>query len=99
MPRSEFSQAARLELTSDIHGAKSKKDLTDGTGPSIAFVAAALSGQHALHERAAEVVGKKLDLNTNAVALLQSIPMRGNVPGHVATSITFTTCSRSTPQP
>jgi len=94
MPRSEFIQVPRLELTSTILDAKNKRgftfqDLADGTGLSVAFVTAALFGQHALPENAAELVGKRLDLDSDAVALLQSIPMRGSVPGHVPTDSTI----------
>lgn len=60
---------------------KAKKDLSfaeiaDGTGLAEAFVTAALLGQQALPADAAQV-GAKLDLDEDAILLLQMIPLRG----------------------
>ena len=94
MQKSEFSQTPRLELASAIVDVKARKgltfqDLADGTGLSVAFVTAALFGQHALPAKAAELVGKRLDLDADAVALLQSIPMRGSFPEGVSADPTI----------
>lgn len=94
MQKSEFSQTPRLELASAIVDAKARKgltfqDLADGTGLSVAFVTAALFGQHPLPAKAAELVGKRLDLDADAVALLQSIPMRGSFPEGASTDPTI----------
>ncbi len=63
--------------------------MTDGTGLSVAFVTAALLGQLALPSEAAELVGKRLDLDADAVALLQSIPLRGSFSDGVPTDATI----------
>lgn len=94
MQKSEFSQTPRLRLASAIVAAKARKgltfqDLTDGTGLSVAFLTAALLGQHALPLEAAELVGKRLDLDADSVALLQSIPPRGSFPDGVPTDSTI----------
>jgi len=69
------SQASRQALTDDVLEAKARKglswqDLTDGTGLSLVFLTAALLGQHPISKEAAETVCKKLELDTDAVALL-----------------------------
>jgi cyanate lyase len=43
------------------------------------LVTAALLGQHSLPANAATAVGKKLDLDDNAIALLQTVPVRGSI--------------------
>jgi cyanate lyase len=73
-----------LALTTRVLDAKAKKDLSwqdlaDGTGLSLAYVTAALLGQHPLPEIAAQVVGDKLDMSSDDVAALQIIPMRGTL--------------------
>ena len=75
-----------LALTTKILDAKAQKnlswqDLTDGTDLSLAYVTAALLGQHPLPESAAKVVGEKLELDADAVARLQIIPLRGSLCG------------------
>jgi len=57
------------------------QDLADGTGLSLAYVTAALLGQHPLPKAAAEVVGDKLELSAEDVAALQIIPLRGSLDG------------------
>jgi cyanate lyase len=47
------------------------------------FLTAALLGQHPISKEAAETVCKKLELDTDAVALLQQVPLRGSIPGGV----------------
>src|SRR5471030_121513 len=82
------SQASRQALTDDVLEAKARKglswqDLTDGTGLSLVFLTAALLGQHPISKEAAETVCKKLELDTDVVALLQQVPLRGSIPGGV----------------
>ncbi|SDT04776.1 cyanate lyase [Pseudomonas asplenii] len=83
MIQTQATRTARQELTEVIILAKARKDLSfaeivDGTGLSEAFVTAALLGQHPLPAAAAKVVGEKLDLDADQVALLQSMPIRGS---------------------
>ena len=94
MIQSQVSKNARLGLADAILLAKAKKDLsfaqiTEGTHLSEAFVTAALLGQHALPAAAAELVGKKLGLDADAVALLQTIPLRGSIEDRVPTDPTI----------
>ena len=88
MIQSQATQSARQELTEVILAAKARKDLsyaqiTEGSGLSEAFVTAALLGQHPLPASAAQVVGEKLGLDAEAIALLQTVPMRGSIEGGV----------------
>ncbi|OYD69951.1 cyanase [Rhodococcus sp. OK302] len=94
MIQSQFTTGPREELAATVVDAKARKDLswqdlTDGTGLSVAFVTAALLGQHALPADAAKTVAAKLDLDEDAVRLLQSIPLRGSIPGGVPTDPTI----------
>jgi cyanate lyase len=94
MPQSLHSQQSREALTDAIIDAKVRKNLTfeainDGTGLSLAFTTAALLGQHALPERAAKLVAERLELDDDAVRLLQTIPLRGSIPGGVPTDPTI----------
>ena len=94
MIHSQFSQTPREELTAVIVDAKTRKDLSwqdlaDGTGLSLAYVTAALLGQHPLPADAAEIVGERLELSQDAIRLLQTIPMRGSIPGGVPTDPTI----------
>lgn len=93
MIQSQFAQAPRENLAAEIVDAKARKDLswqdlTDGTGLSLAFVTAALLGQHALPADAANLVADKLGLDADAARLLQTIPLRGSIPGGVPTDPT-----------
>jgi cyanate lyase len=94
MTQSQFSQTTRQNLADVIIDAKIRKNLTfeqinEGTGLSLAFVTAALLGQHPLPADAAKVFADKLDLDEGAVRLLQSIPVRGSIPGGVPTDPTI----------
>jgi cyanate lyase len=94
MTQSQVTQATRQSLTDTILDAKLRKNLTfeainEGTGLSVAFVTAALLGQHPLPESAAKVVAAKLDLGDDAVRQLQTIPLRGSIPGGVPTDPTI----------
>ena len=73
MTQSQSSQAPREALTDAIIDAKIRKDLTfeqinEGSGLSLAFVTAALLGQHPLPADAAKVVAAKLDLGRQQCA-------------------------------
>lgn len=94
MIQSQVSQNARVVLTEVILLSKARKDLsfaqiTEGTGLSEAFVTAALLGQHPLPADAAQIVGDKLGLDADAVALLQTIPLRGSIENRVPTDPTI----------
>ncbi|GAA1497496.1 cyanase [Paeniglutamicibacter kerguelensis] len=94
MIHSQFSQTPREELTAVIIDTKTRKDLSwqelaDGTGLSLAYVTAALLGQHPLPADAAEAVGNRLELDQEAVRLLQTIPLRGSIPGGIPTDPTI----------
>ncbi|MQL48231.1 cyanase [Photorhabdus khanii] len=94
MIQSQTSKNARHALSEVILIAKAKKDLcfaqiTEGTGLNEAFVTAALLGQHALPADAAKVVGNKLALDADAVALLQTVPLRGCIEDSVPTDPTM----------
>ncbi|WP_447884285.1 cyanase [Serratia fonticola] len=94
MTQSLQNTCARQNLTDIIMDAKVRQGLTfeainQGTGLSLAFVTAALLGQHPLPEQAARVVAEKLGLDEDAVRLLQAIPVRGSIPGGVPTDPTI----------
>jgi cyanate lyase len=94
MIQTQVTQAAREALTETIILAKARKHLSfaeivDGTGLSEAFVVAALLGQHPLPDSAARVVGEKLDLNADEIALLQAVPVRGSLVTAVPTDPTI----------
>jgi cyanate lyase len=94
MTQSQHSQASRAALTDLIMDTKIRKDLTfeaitEGTGLSLAFVTAALLGQHPLPANAAKVVADKLELDEDAVRVLQTVPVRGSIPGGVPTDPTM----------
>ncbi|BBP78707.1 cyanase [Pseudomonas gingeri NCPPB 3146 = LMG 5327] len=94
MLQSQFAQTPRLALADTIIDAKQRlnlswQDLTDGTGLSLAFVTAALLGQHPLPAEAAEVVCAKLGLDQDASRLLQSVPLRGSIPAGIPTDPTI----------
>jgi cyanate lyase len=94
MSQSQCSPASRQALTETIIDVKTRKglsfqELTEGTGLSIAFVTAALLGQHALPADAAKIVSDRLELGDDAARLLQTIPVRGSIPGGVPTDPTI----------
>nr|WP_199040632.1 cyanase [Dyella sp. ASV24] len=94
MIQSQHHPLARQALAETIIAAKLKKDLSfeklaEGSGLSLAFVTAALLGQHALPAEAAKAVGTKLGLDEDAIALLQTIPLRGSIPDRVPTDPTI----------
>lgn len=94
MPQSQYSQTNRLALTDAIIDAKIRKNLTfeeinEGTGLTLAYVTAALLGQHALPAEVTRKVATKLELGEDAVTQLQTIPVRGSIPGGVPTDPTI----------
>ncbi|MFI8344736.1 cyanase [Streptomyces sp. NPDC085639] len=94
MLHAQFDPAARQALAVTAVDAKTRKDLSwqqlaDAAGLSVAFVTAALLGQHALPEPAAKAVAELLDLDEDAVRLLQTIPSRGSIPGGIPTDPTI----------
>ncbi|AIO95955.1 cyanate hydratase [Burkholderia pseudomallei] len=94
MTQSQHCQSPREALAERIVEAKTRKNLTfeqinEGTGLSVAFTTAALLGQHPLPADAARVVAAKLDLDDDAQRLLQTIPVRGSIPGGVPTDPTI----------
>lgn len=75
-----------IVLTTEILQAKASKnlswqDLAENTGLSQAYVTAALLGQQPLPEKAAMLIGEKLELDAEMIALLQVLPSRGNFAG------------------
>ncbi len=94
MLQSQVSQSARERLTETAIAAKAAKDLSfkqiaAGTGLSVAFVTAALLGQHPLPREAAEHVGELLDLDADAIRLLQAVPLRGSFGNGIPTDPTL----------
>lgn len=94
MQQANVYQDNRIALTSRVIAAKALKDLSwkqlaADTGLSVAYVTAALLGQHALPKAAAEVVCQRLGLEPEAAAELQAIPLRGSIPGGIPTDPTI----------
>ncbi|KPA91467.1 MULTISPECIES: cyanase [Pseudomonas] len=94
MIQTQATKSLRQALTEIIVMAKARKglsyaQLTEGTGLSEAFVTAALLGQHPLPANAAKVVGEKLDLDADGIALLQTVPVRGCFENSVPTDPTL----------
>ncbi|MFE3019184.1 cyanase [Streptomyces sp. NPDC059256] len=94
MIHAQFDPTARQQLTIAAVEAKTRKDLSwqqiaDTTGLSVAFVTAALLGQHPLPKDAAHAVGEVLGLDEDAVLLLQTVPMRGSIDGGIPTDPTI----------
>ncbi|MEV0254495.1 cyanase [Streptomyces sp. NPDC050732] len=94
MIHAQFDPTARERLAVLAVEAKTRKDLSwqqiaDAAGLSVAFVTAAVLGQHALPEPAAKAVAALLDLDDEAAALLRTIPTRGSIPGGIPTDPTI----------
>jgi cyanate lyase len=86
MKQSHINNEVSIALTTEILQAKASRnlswqDLADGTGLGLAYVTAALLGQQPLPTDAAMIIGEKLGLNSESVALLQIIPLRGSLSG------------------
>ncbi|MGC5394913.1 cyanase [Streptomyces sp. DT20] len=94
MVHAQFDNTARQQLAITAVEAKTRKDLSwqqiaDAAGFSVAFVTAAVLGQHALPKPSAEAVAELLGLDEDAVMLLQTIPTRGSIPGGIPTDPTI----------
>ncbi|MFJ2773573.1 cyanase [Streptomyces sp. NPDC087300] len=95
MPHAQFDPTARQALAVAAVDAKTRKDLSwqqiaDVTGGlSVAFVTAAVLGQHALPDHAADAVAELLGLDADAAMLLRTIPTRGSLDGTVPTDPTI----------
>jgi cyanate lyase len=80
----------RVDVTEAIVIAKRAKglrwqDLADAMGTSKEWATAALLGQMTLTAQQAQAVGALLDLDTDAVTLLQVVPYKGSLPTAVPT--------------
>ncbi|MFD9355043.1 cyanase [Streptomyces sp. NPDC060031] len=94
MVHAQFDPAARQGLAIAAVDAKIRRDLSwqqmaDAAGLSVAFVTAAVLGQHPLPEAAAKAVAELLGLDDDAVLLLQTIPTRGSIDGGIPTDPTI----------
>ncbi|MFK0219637.1 cyanase [Streptomyces vinaceus] len=94
MIQAQFDPSARQALAVAAVDAKIRKDLSwqqiaDAAGLSVAFVTAAVLGQHPLPAASAEAVAELLGLDTDAARLLQAIPTRGSIPGGIPTDPTI----------
>lgn len=80
----------RNDVTEMIITAKISKglrwaEIASKIGLSKEWTTAALLGQMTLSKEQAEIVGKMLDLSTEAIALLQVVPYKGSLPTVVPT--------------
>lgn len=94
MIHAQFDPSARQALANAAVDAKTRKDLTwqqvaDAAGLSVAFVTAAVLGQHPLPAASAQAVAELLGLDADAALLLQTIPTRGSIPGGIPTDPTI----------
>ncbi|MFB7782883.1 cyanase [Streptomyces vinaceus] len=94
MIQSQFDPSARQALAVAAVDAKIRKDLSwqqiaDAAGLSVAFVTAAVLGQHPLPAASAEAVAELLGLDADAARLLRTIPTRGSIPGGIPTDPTI----------
>ncbi|WP_405977224.1 cyanase [Streptomyces sp. NBC_00158] len=82
MTHAQFAPAVRERIAAQAVEAKTRKNLTwqqiaDVTGLSVAFVTAAVLGQHPLPAPAAKAVAELLGLDEDAEMWLTTIPTRG----------------------
>ncbi|MFI8260081.1 cyanase [Streptomyces sp. NPDC085665] len=94
MIHAQFDPSARQALAVAAVDAKIRKDLSwqqiaDAAGLSVAFVTAAVLGQHPLPASSAEAVAGLLGLGADDARLLQTIPTRGSIPGGIPTDPTI----------
>ncbi|MET9064545.1 cyanase [Streptosporangium sandarakinum] len=94
MVHAQFDPTARQALAAAAVEAKTRKNLSwqqiaDASGLSVAFTTAAVLGQHPLPENSAKAVAELLDLDEDAVMLLQTIPVRGSMPDRIPTDPTM----------
>ncbi|KOU53927.1 cyanase [Streptomyces sp. WM6378] len=94
MTHATFDTTARQAIATAAVEAKVRKDLSwqqiaDVAGLSVAFVTAAVLGQHPLPTESARAVAALLDLDDDAALLLTTIPSRGSIPGGIPTDPTI----------
>ncbi|MFI2618094.1 cyanase [Streptomyces sp. NPDC018584] len=94
MVHAQFDNSARQQLAIASVETKTRRDLSwqqiaDAAGLSVAYVTAAVLGQHALPEKSARAVAELLGLDDDAVMLLQTIPTRGSIEGGIPTDPTI----------
>ncbi|ARH89445.1 MULTISPECIES: cyanase [Streptomyces] len=94
MVHAQFDNSARQQLAIAAVEAKTRRDVSwqqiaDAAGLSVAFVTAAVLGQHALPQQSARAVAELLGLDDDAVMLLQTIPTRGSLDGSIPTDPTI----------
>ncbi|WP_030803316.1 cyanase [Streptomyces sp. NRRL S-337] len=94
MVHAQFDPTARQQLAIAAAEAKTRRDLSwqqlaDAAGLSVAFVTAAVLGQHALPAESARAVADLLGLDEDAVRLLQTVPTRGSIEGGIPTDPTI----------
>ncbi|MFI0151434.1 cyanase [Streptomyces lydicus] len=94
MVHAQFDNSARQQLAIAAVEAKTRRDvswqqLADAAGLSVAFVTAAVLGQHALPQQSAQAVAELLGLDDDAVMQLQTIPTRGSLDGSIPTDPTI----------
>ncbi|MFD9629455.1 cyanase [Streptomyces violascens] len=94
MTHATFDTTARQAIATAAVEAKVRKDLSwqqiaDAAGFSVAFVTAAVLGQHALPAESARAVAGLLGLDDDAALLLTTIPSRGSIPGGIPTDPTI----------
>ena len=80
----------RSEVTEAIVAARLAKglkwaDIAKEVGQSKEWTTAALLGQMTLTQKQAEIVGRLLDLEKEAVVLLQQVPYKGSLPTAIPT--------------
>ncbi|MCX5382822.1 cyanase [Streptomyces sp. NBC_00083] len=93
MIQAQFDTTARQDLAVAAVEAKLRADLSwqqiaDAAGLSVAFVTAAVLGQHALPADSARAVAALLGLDDDAALLLTTVPSRGSIPGGIPTDPT-----------
>ncbi|GAA1960636.1 cyanase [Kitasatospora viridis] len=94
MVHAQFDPTARQALAIVAVEAKTRKDLTwqqiaEAAELSVTFTTAAVLGQHPLPEKSARAVAELLGLDEEAALLLQTIPVRGSIPGGIPTDPTI----------
>jgi cyanate lyase len=94
MTHATFDTAARQAVATAAVEAKVRRDLSwqqiaDAAGLSVAFVTAAVLGQHPLPAESARAVADLLGLDDDAALLLTTIPSRGSIPGGIPTDPTI----------
>ncbi|MET9362748.1 cyanase [Streptomyces sp. NPDC006632] len=94
MIQSQYDTTARQDLAVAAVEAKLRKDLSwreiaDAAGLSVAFVTAAVLGQHALPADSARAVAALLGFDDDAALLLTTVPSRGSIPAGVPTDPTI----------